>query len=165
MRTALILVPLALLACQQQSSHRERPADISVARNADYELQARYTRVAGAPALHFTLTWLSKEPVDLYPFELPWGNSHSLELWARDASGEELQGHYFIDDPPSQSPVTLSQGKVLEGDFLLSGRFSHIAEALRQSSVVVMWRYPHRSSKDRPRESVTGRLVIAQEGS
>jgi hypothetical protein len=28
-----------------------------------------------------------------------------------------------------------------------------------------MWRYPHRSSEDRPREFVTGSLVIAQEGS
>jgi hypothetical protein len=164
MRATLILLTLALLGCQQQIPHRDRPADVSVARNADYELQASYTRVAGAPALHFTLKWLSREPVDLYPFELPWGNSHSLELWARDASGEELQGYYFIDDPPFQSPVTLSHGKVLEGTFLLSGRFPRIAGALRQSSVVVMWRYPHRSSKDRPRESVTGRLVIAQEG-
>ena len=160
---AILIAVFALLACGRQSPGPAQRSETSTVRNQSYELQTRYVRSQAGPAIHFTFKWLAPEPIDLYPYELPWGSPSVVELWARDASGQELQGYVMLSDPGGQPAITLSRGGVLEGDLLLSSHFPSLPAALHRSPVVVMWLYPRRSASTRPPGYLTGRVSIPRD--
>jgi hypothetical protein len=109
--------------------------------------------------LAFRLTNLSKEPIALFPYELPWGNPHSITLAAVATDGRFFPNHYPISDPAFENPITIDPGSSLEGDYDI-GSIVELAAARTNKDIIVMWSYEIPGAKGQP--ICTGAVVISK---
>lgn len=96
---------------------------------------------AANPKLAFTLRNISREPISLYPSWLPWGNPNSIQVAALTATGEVIPTFWPIADPPPETPMTVSPGQTLTGEFELNTRFKNLGQHLKQTDVLILWTY------------------------
>jgi hypothetical protein len=146
-----------LVACQRPAPPAPTRAEV---RNNTFLLEATAIDPVEGPAIAFTLRYLGSEPLSIYPFELPWGNPNSIDVWARTSDGQPLQTYFPIADPGPETALHLQSGAVREGIFRLSWRVNGVPEALNTSGVVVTWQYPlHPRPGSTP---LTGRILFSK---
>jgi hypothetical protein len=158
-----LLAALLLSGCKAQSPHAVAPPENARDRNALISLEAAYRATPRGPAIHFTLRSVSTQSFSLYPYQLPWGNPNSINLWAYTQSHMPLQTIWPIADPGPETPLTVAPGDVLQGDFLLQSRIGGLAEALSRADVTVTWQYSIPEEHPGTSGPLTGGVVVPQQ--
>jgi hypothetical protein len=96
---------------------------------------------AGTSTLRLRLENVSRLPVQLYPYQLHWGNPNSIMFFAVTTRGALLRQHWPIADPGEEALITIGPGTSLTGDIDLTHTLDGFPEAQGVSDVVVVWQY------------------------
>ncbi len=149
MRWLFTILIQVVCAVSVWSAEAENPLQIWIdahARNSGTNappaiVTARFLQAASTRHISFKLTNVSKEPVLLRPYQLPWGNSHSVTYAAVMADGQPLPNIYHIDDPPFQpQKVVAGPGESCEGEYDLE-RAVDFSHAPKDKDILVFWAY------------------------
>jgi hypothetical protein len=132
---------------------------------SDLGLTATPTRAPdGTWSLQFELQYTGDRPLTLSERSLPWKSSRDLLLVATVLNSTRTRLAEF--DPPAQAPapalLTLNPGDALAGSVNLSGRFPVLAEALRESDVVIFWSHQVRSAERPSLARLNGGVVLSR---
>jgi hypothetical protein len=107
--------------------------------------------------LVFHLVNISKKPMRLYPYELPWGNPNSLHLAAVTTDGVPLQNIYPIADPGPESEIVVEPGASRDGQYALYWTLD-FEKVPKERDIHMLWSYrvPH----DDHKSTCSGVVVI-----
>ena len=98
----------------------------------------------GQLELDVELTNISKRPISLFQYELPWEWRYSLHIViARGFPGREgvLEEALPVADPGSHEKVELQPGQTLRGKISLNKRFPELSTETRARGLHVFWTY------------------------
>ena len=109
--------------------------------------------------LAFKLTNLSKNPITLYPYELPWGNPHSITLAAVTTDGQRIPNLYPIADPPPEKQIMIAPGASREGDYDIA-EIVQLSLAPADKDIIVLWSYRVPGDFKNSQPICTGIVVI-----
>jgi hypothetical protein len=116
----------------------------------------------GKHLIRFRFTNTSAAPLKLWPFQLPWGNPNSIDLFAITTDGVPIPTGNPIADPAEEQIITIEPGETVQGDFDLDGRIvstTSLSTVLRRSDIFVVWSYSL-SCQDRNFVANTGAILI-----
>jgi len=130
-------------------------ADNSI--HAPFAVSAILKMSKGKPILAFRFTNLSKQPLALCPWQLPWGSVHSITVAAFTPSGKRVPNHYPLENPVCPDILTIPPGQSMEGDYQLD---MLLGDLPTNSDVVVIWFYKYFVDPKKRPLSATGALVI-----
>jgi hypothetical protein len=125
-------------------------------------LVADVAETASGPVIRFTLVNTSSQPLNVYPFQLPWGNPNSVQIAATTLHGEMLPVVWPIADPGPEEPLVLEPGKTLTGDLLLGDRVDagDLLRARRTGDVMVAWCYAFTPLGEKEGHKATGIVMV-----
>jgi hypothetical protein len=112
-----------------------------------FYLEANPRRTEVGYVLDLKLRNVSTAPLQLFRYELPWGNTYSLDLMAFNSRGQPLSLSLPIDDPAPpkpDEPITVSPGDTLQGTYELFGLLggsAAVTDTLARGPVTVIWAY------------------------
>ena len=161
-----LLVMVALCACNDRAPELARSQIWDELRSAatagacPFAVTAQVSGAGASLSLAMSLTNISKRPVNMYPNELPWGNTRSLKLLALNTSGEPLTLSEAIDDPGPADQLTIAAGETLSGEYRLCG--TSICEDAKKSELLLIWLYRAPESVQ-PRPACTGAVILPRQ--
>jgi hypothetical protein len=103
----------------------------------------------------------SSRPLRIWPFMLPWGNIHAVDVLGLTPTGEPLIWSGPIADPGPEDPLVLRPGDVQSGVTTLD-TLPTLEAQLRATDVLVLWRYELRV--DDVAGVTTGAVVFPRRG-
>lgn len=132
---------------------------------SDLGLTAAPTRAPdGTWRMQFELQYTGDRPLALSERSLPWKSPRDLLLVATVLNSTRTR--LSESEPPAPAPpstlLTLNPGDTLAGSVNLSTRFPALAEALRESDVVVFWSHQVRSTESPSLARLNGGVVLSR---
>ncbi len=167
MRTTLLIIAALALPLQTRAEEPENVLDVfahhlresAAAQPAPIALTATLQSRGDKRFLAFRLTNISKRPLELYPWQLPWGNPHSLSFAAVTTTGTRLSNRYPIADPGPEQKVLVASGATLEGEYDIAWGLAY-EDAHKTQDVLLLWAYRLTNGFERPFPICTGVAII-----
>jgi hypothetical protein len=91
-------------------------------------------------ALAIEMRNVSDRPIELWPYQLPWGYAYALDVVGIETDGTSLERRCPIDDPAPTRHIVLAPGATLSGVNELP-TVDDLDMRLLEHDVILLWHY------------------------